>query len=167
MTGCWASDPLSPPRWLRWVLDILSRLHTLSAGTPRDWLAAVFSLLEAEGNHSEVVIISQGLSLSFLLNENWMNRLQSWLNICSTWGSEVSSEQSRGSLARSQKGKATLSAVSAEFTGLSGVISISGYPGSNPESIRAAAVCMETGQGLGAEWPSVCGVQDGLVPTHV
>lgn len=52
----------------------------------------------------------------------------------------VSSEQSRESLARSQRGSDTLTTVSVEFLGLPVVINISGYPGSSPESIRAAAL---------------------------
>lgn len=64
-------------------------------------------------------------------------------------------------LAGSQPVKATGSAVSVEFTGLPGAISISGSPGR-----RAAALYSCTGQGLGAAWLRVCGIQNGLVQTH-
>lgn len=51
---------------------------------------AVLLLLEAEENHSMVVITSSVPSLSILLNDDWVNiLLQSWLHIYSTWGNEA------------------------------------------------------------------------------
>lgn len=51
--------------------------------------------------------------------------------------------------------------------GLPGVVSISGYPGSSAESIRATALYM----GIGwpeprTEWPSICGIQEPHLATR-